>query len=170
MQTGTLKLHSLELRDARAWLFAALFVAGNVLLPQVCHHFHLGGPRLLPIYFFTLVGAYKYGWRVGLVVATLSPAVNSLLFGMPAAAMVPVIMAKSALLALAAAFAAERFRKASLLLLVGVVAFYQFVGTLVEWAIVGDLGSAVQDFRLGLAGMALQVVGGWLIINFLIRK
>lgn len=68
---------SLSYRQSRTYLFSVLFVLGNILLPQLCHLVHLGGPTMLPIYFFTLVGAYKYGMRLGLLVAILSPLVNS---------------------------------------------------------------------------------------------
>lgn len=170
MQTTSVKLYSLEYKEAKTYWTAALFVLGNVALPQLCHTVHLGGPTWLPIYFFTLVGAYKYGWRVGLLTAVVSPLVNSALFGMPLAAALPAILLKSALLALAAGYAAARFRKASLWLLAAVVLAYQIVGTLGEWALVGDLFAAVQDFRVGIPGMLFQVAGGWIVINFLIRR
>ena len=92
METTAVKLYSLDYRDAKTYLAAALFVAGNIVLPQICHAVPQGGLRWLPIYFFTLVGAYKYGWRVGLLTAVLSPLVNSALFGMPAAAALPAIL------------------------------------------------------------------------------
>ena len=69
METTAVKLYSLDYRDAKTYLAAALFVAGNIVLPQICHLVPQGGLRWLPIYFFTLVGAYKYGWRVGLLTA-----------------------------------------------------------------------------------------------------
>ena len=164
MQTTTATLRSLEFGDARTYLAAALFVAGNIALPQLFHLLPQGGAIWLPIYFFTLVGAYKFGWRVGLLTAIASPLVNSWLFGMPPAAALPAILLKSTLLALAAGLAARRFRRVSLLLMLGVVAFYQIVGTLGEWALTGSLSAATQDFRLGLPGMALQVVGGYLFV------
>lgn len=129
MQTTSVKLHSLRYADARTYLAAALFVAGNLALPQLCHAVHMGGPTWLPIYFFTLVGAYKYGWRVGLLTALASPLLNSVLFGMPLPAMLPAIVLKSLLLAGAAGFAAARFRRASLPLLAAVVLAYQVVGS-----------------------------------------
>ena len=141
METTAVKLYSLDYRDAKTYLAAALFVAGNILLPQICHSVPQGGLRWLPIYFFTLVGAYKYGWRVGLLTAVLSPLVNSALFGMPAAAA-----------------------------LAGVVLFYQTVGALGEWAFTGSATAAVQDFRIGIPGMLAQAAGGYLIINYLLRK
>jgi len=155
MQTTTAKLYSLHCGQAKTYLAAALFVAGNIALPQLCHTVHLGGPTWLPIYFFTLVGAYKYGWRTGLL----------LLFGMPVAAALPAILLKSVVLALVASWTAARFRRASLLLLAGVVLAYQTVGTLGEWALAGDFRTAAQDFRLGLPGMLLQIAGGWALIN-----
>lgn len=88
-----------------------------------------------------------------------------LLFGMPAAAALPAIVLKSVLLA-----GAARFRRASLALLAAVVLFYQAAGTLGEWALAGSFHTAVQDFRIGLPGMLLQIFGGWAFINFIIRK
>ena len=165
METTAVKLYSLDYRDAKTYLAAALFVAGNIVLPQICHLV-----RWLPIYFFTLVGAYKYGWRVGLLTAVLSPLVNSALFGMPAAAALPAILLKSVLLAAAAGFAARRFGRATLPLLAGVVLFYQTAGALGEWAFTGSAAAAVQDFRIGIPGMLAQAAGGYLIINYLLRK
>lgn len=170
MQAASVKLYSLSYSEVRTYLAAVLFVLGNIALPQLAHLVPQGGLTWLPIYFFTLVGAYKYGWRVGLLTAVLSPVVNSLLFGMPAAAVLPAILFKSVLLALAAGFVAQRFRKVSVALLLGVVLFYQVVGTLGEWAMCGSLSLASQDFRIGIPGMALQVLGGYLFIRYVIRK
>ena len=170
MQTTSVKLYSLEYSEAKTYLAAALFLAGNIVLPQLFHTIRLGGPTWLPIYFFTLIGAYKYGWRVGLLTAVFSPLLNSMWFGMPPVAGLPAILLKSVLLALAAGYAASHFKRASFGLLVAVVLAYQILGTLGEWAIVGDFALAVQDFRIGLPGMALQIVGGWLFINRLIRR
>lgn len=164
------RTYSLSLRSAQAWLLAGLFVVGNIALPQLCHLVPQGGLILLPIYFFTLIGAYKYGFGVGVVTAVLSPVINSLLFGMPAAAMLPIILIKSLLLAGAAALMASRTGRVTLLSLVAVVLGYQAVGSLAEWAITGSLVAAVQDFRLGLPGMALQVLGGYSVIKYLLKK
>ena len=170
MQTESVKLYSLRYGEAKTYIAAALFVLGNMVLPQLCHMVPNGGRMLLPIYFFTLVAAYKYGWRAGLLTAVASPVVNSLLFGMPMAAALPAILLKSVLLAVIAGVAASHFRKASLWMLALVVLAYQTVGTLGEWAIVGNLYAAAQDFRMGMPGMLLQIVGGWAVINWIIRK
>lgn len=169
MQT-TVKLYAYGYSEARTYLAAFLFVLGNIALPQLFHLIPQGGVTWLPIYFFTLVGAYKYGWKVGLLTALLSPLVNSWLFGMPPVASLPAILLKSGLLALAAGVTAHRYRKVSVLLLLAVVLSYQAVGTLGEWVMKGSFYHAVQDFRIGIPGMLLQVFGGYLFINRLIRK
>ena len=170
METTAVKLYSLDYRDAKTYLAAALFVAGNIVLPQICHLVPQGGLRWLPIYFFTLVGAYKYGWRVGLLTALLSPVVNSALFGMPAAAMLPVILLKSVLLAVAASLAARRAGRVTLPLLAGVVLFYQLFGSLGEWAWTGSAAAALQDIRIGLPGMLAQVFAGYAVLRYLLRN
>ena len=164
------RLYSLGWREMRTYLFAILFIVGNIVLPQLCHLFPQGGLILLPIYFFTLIAAYKYGLNVGLMTAVLSPLVNSALFGMPPAAALPIIIIKGVLLAVAAAWVAKRSKSASLLALIGVVLAYQLVGGLIEWALTGSLASALQDWKLGYPGMILQAIGGWLALNLLLRK
>lgn len=170
METTTVKLYSWEYNNAKTYGVAALFVLGNILLPQLCHTVNLGGPTMLPIYFFTLVGTYKYGWRVGLLTAVASPLVNSALFGMPLVAALPAILLKSVLLAGIAGFTASYFKRVSIPLFTVVVLSYQAIGTLGEWAVIGNFYSAIQDFRIGLPGMLCQIFGGWAMVKFLIRK
>ena len=165
-----IRLYSLGWREMRTWLFATLFIAGNIVLPQLCHLIPQGGLMLLPIYFFTLIAAYKYGLRVGLLTAVLSPLVNSVMFGMPAAAALPIITIKGVLLAGAASWMASRSKGASLLALIGVVLGYQLVGGIIEWVMTSSLASALQDWKLGWPGMAIQAIGGWLVLNHLLRK
>lgn len=170
IQTTNVRFYSLKYSSMKAWQAAALFIAGNMVMPQLFHLIPQGGTTWLPIYFFTLIGAYKYGWRVGMITAVASPLANSLLFGMPPVAGLPAIILKSVLLAVAAGTAASRFRKASLPLLLLVVLTYQITGTLGEWIMSDSLYAAFQDFRIGIPGMLLQVIGGWAVINHVIRR
>lgn len=165
----TFNFVSLSYRQSKTYLFSVFFILGNILLPQLCHLVHLGGPTLLPIYFFTLVGAYKYGIRLGLLVAILSPLVNSFFFGMPVPALLPAIICKSVLMAVAAGYMAGRTGKLSILSLIGIVLFYQIVGGIFEWAISGSLDAALQDFRIGVPGMLLQIFGGYLLLRSISR-
>lgn len=161
----TVKLYSLTYKEIKTYLFALLFVVGNIALPQICHLIPGGGLTWLPIYFFTLIAAYKYGLRVGLLTAILSPLINSALFGMPPVALLPAILIKSTLLAGAAAYAAHRLGKISLLGIIAAVLVYQIAGTLIEWAIVKDFFTAVQDFRIGIPGMLIQIFGGYALLK-----
>ncbi len=170
MNTSTVKLHSLGYSQAKTYTTAALFILGNIALPQLCHLIPQGGAILLPIYFFTLLGAYKYGWRVGLLTAIVSPLANSALFGMPAAAAVPAIMLKSVLLAVIAGMIASHYKKVSILLLATAVFSAQAVGTAVEWLVSGSLFDAMQDFRIGIPGMLLQIAGVWAILKYTLKK
>lgn len=169
MNTST-RIYSLAYSDAKTYWVAALFVVGNLILPQLFHLVPQGGMRWLPIYFFTLVGAYKYGWRVGLLTAIASPVANSWLFGMPLPAVLPSILLKSLLLAMAAGVAASKFKRVSVPLLVAVVLAYQAIGILGEWILSGSLYLALQDFRIGVPGMLLQVVGGYAFIRYILNK
>lgn len=162
----SVRLHSLSFGSVRTYLTALLLIAGNVALPQLFHMVPQGGLTWLPSYFFTLVGAWIYGRRVGVLTALLSPVVNSLLFGMPPVAALPAIMLKSTLLAVFAGYAASRSRRVSLPALAAVVLAYQCVGTLGEWMLKGDFILACQDFRIGVPGMLLQIFGGMLIIRY----
>ena len=166
----TIRLYSLGWREMRTYLFALLFIAGNIVLPQLCHLIPQGGLMLLPIYFFTLIAAYKFGFRVGLLTAVLSPLINSALFGMPPAAALPIITIKGVLLAGAAAWMASKSKGASLLALIAAVLGYKLAGGAIEWAMTGSVASALQDWKLGWPGMMLQAVGGWLILNHLFKK
>lgn len=167
---ATTKLYSFNLLNTRTYLFAALFITGNVVMPQLCHLIPQGGLIFLPIYFFTLVGAYKYGIGVGLITAVLSPLVNNALFGMPAAPVLPAIIIKSIILATAASLMAYRAKKVSLIALTIVVLSYQIAGSAIEWLMGTNIEVALQDFRLGIPGMVLQIFGVYAIIKYLIKK
>lgn len=170
MEVTTLKLQTLNYSNIRTYPVALLFIIGNLLLPQLCHLIPNGGQILLPIYFFTLIGSYKYGWKAGLLIAVFSPLINSLLFGMPAPAVLPAILAKSVLLAFAAGFAANYFKRITIPVLALVVISYQVTGTLIEWMIEGSFIVAVQDFRLAIPGMLLQIFGGYLLLKIIAKR
>lgn len=160
---------NLSVKELRTWMFTTVFILGNLLLPQLCHFVPNGGLIFLPIYFFTLVAAYKFGLKVGLLTAVLSPVVNHLLFGMPMLAMLPILLTKSVLLAVVASLVAKRSRSLSILLLALVVLTYQLLGGLVEGVLTQNPMAGVQDFQMGFPGLMVQVLGGWMLLKALAR-
>jgi len=163
-------LYQLSYSQLKTYLTAALFIVGNITLPQLCHLMPQGGLIFLPIYFFTLVAAYKYGLTVGLTTAVLSPLVNSALFGMPAAAMLPIILIKSVTLAVAASLIAKKTNKVTLVTVALAVIAYQLIGSLAEWAMTGSIEKASQDVILGWPGCLIQIVGGFVILRYILKK
>ncbi len=163
--TPTAAVSVLSYRDVRAYGFALIFTAGNIVLPQLCHLIPQGGLIFLPIYFFTLIAAYRYGIVTGLVTALASPTVNSLLFGMPPTAALPIILIKSTLLALAASWCARRACGVRLGAVAAAVVIYQAIGALVEAIITQSATAALQDLTLGWPGIVLQIVGGYLLLR-----
>lgn len=163
--TKTMAVEQLSYRETRTYIIAMLFVVGNIVLPQLCHLISGGGLRWLPIYFFTLIAAYRYGLATGLVTAVCSPIVNNLLFGMPPAGMLPVILVKSTLLAVAASTIALKIKRSTLWAVALAVVSYQTVGSVAEWWLTGSITAALQDLRIGWPGMLVQAFGGWGVLS-----
>jgi len=164
---STIKLYSLKPIELKSYAYAFLFIAGNIVLPQLCHLLPLGGQMLLPIYFFTLIAAYKYGFFTGLLTAIASPLVNHALFGMPATEMMTIILIKSALLAIAASYLAQRTKQLKIQNILAIILFYQGIGMIAEFFLTGSFMAAIQDVRLGLPGILFQLVGGYFCLKAL---
>lgn len=151
--------------DLRTYIFVWIFATANLIFPQICHLIPSGGTMFLPIYFFTLIASYKFGLRVGLATGILSPVLNSALFGMPPVAVLPVILIKSVLLALIAAYVASTCAKLSFFHLIFVVLSYQIYGSVIEWVITENFEAAIADFTIGIPGILLQIFGGWFLLK-----
>ncbi len=158
----------LSVAQARFYLYTTLFVAGNIALPALCHLVPGGGPMLLPIYFFTLVAGWRFGLVAGLATAVLSPLANHALTGMPVQAMLPAILVKSVLLAAIASLIARRFGLSLLAVAIAVLG-YQVAGGIVEGFLSASLAAALADFRVGLPGIVLQILGGYAVLRLLAR-
>lgn len=166
MNTAVLTREKYNFRSLRTYVAALLFVIGNIAVPQLCHLIPNGGLIFLPIYFFTLVAAFKCGWKVGLVTAILSPVVNCLLFGMPPVASLPAILIKSLTLVGAVALVSKKMGFSLLSVAIAVLA-YQLVGMTVEFFMDFNFLHAIQDIRIGWPGILVQIFGGYLILKAL---
>lgn len=163
---ANVRLYALNYDEAKTYLWAAVFVACNLVLPQVFHLIPQGGIIFSPLSLVILAGAYKFGWKTGLLAALASPLVNHLITGMPAWEVMPVMTMKLAVLAVVAGFAAQRFKMVSLPILIGVIFVSKTIGCLVELAITGGIAATIQDFTVGWPGLLLQVFGAWLILKY----
>ena len=83
--------------------------------------------------------------------------------------MLPAIIIKSVILAVAAAAAAKHFGKVSFLGILLAILAYQVVGTGIEWAMTQNFFTAVQDFRIGVPGMLIQLVAGYFVLKALAK-
>ncbi len=163
----TVRLYTLNYDEAKTYLWATIFVACNLILPQVFHLIPQGGIIFAPLSLVILVGAYKFGWKTGLLAALASPIVNHLITGQPATGVMPVMMLKLVALALIAGFTAQYFKRVTLPLLIGVVLVALVIGGLGELALTGGIAATVQDFTIGWPGLLLQFFGTWLILKFI---
>ena len=161
----TVRLYSFDFSELRTYLWAAAFAVCNLLLPQVCHLVPQGGIVFAPLSLVIMAGAYKLGWRVGLIAAVASPLVNHLIMGMPAWNMIPLMTMKLAVIALVAGLVAQRYKSASLPLIAAAVAVSFVLGGVGELVITGGLSMTANDLLLGWPGLLLQIGGTWLVAN-----
>jgi len=154
--------------EARLYLVAALLVLGNLLLPALVHRLPQGGQALLPIFFFTLVGGWRFGAAAGLLTGTLSPVVNHLLTGMPPGAVLPSLTLQSVLLGGLSAAAGARGHKPGLLALAALVGLHQAL-TLLPLALQAGVQPALAALQLRAPGLLLQVAGGSALLSWLAR-
>ena len=165
METSV-RLYRLNYDELKTYLWAAVFVVCNMVLPKLFHLIPQGGIIFAPLSLVILAGAYKLGWKTGLLAAVASPLINNLVFGMPEWGVLPVMTLKLAVLALVAGLTAQHFRSVSLLLLISVVLVSEIIGGLGELALTGDIADTVKDFTIGWPGLLLQVFGTYLIVKF----
>ena len=163
---ANVRLYALNYDEAKTYLWATVFVACNLVLPQLFHLIPQGGVIFSPLSLVILVGAYKFGWKTGLLAALASPLVNHAITGMPAWEVMPVMTLKLAVLAMVAGLAAQRFKTVNLPLLIGVILVSKAIGCLGEFILTGGIAATIADFTIGWPGLLLQVFGAWLILKY----
>ena len=167
---ATVRLYTLNYDEVKTYLWAAIFVVCNLVLPQVFHLIPQGGIIFSPLSLVILVDAYKFGWKTGLLAALASPLVNHLLTGMPTWEVLPVMTMKLAVLALVAGLTAQHFKTISLPLLLGVILVTKAIEALGELVMTGGIAATIADFTIGWPGLLLQIVGGYLVIRYLMTR
>ena len=159
---------TLSIRDARLYVFAAVFTAGNLIAPALVHSIPKGGFIFLPIFFFTLVAAYRFGFAAGALTGLASPILNYALTGMPPQSELFTVVAQSVLLAAIATALAARVGLAVWPLLVAAVAM-QLAGFAIDVVRGGTVSAGLDVLRLGIPGVVLMVAGGYFALRLLDR-
>jgi ABC-type antimicrobial peptide transport system permease subunit len=73
-------------------------------------------------------------------------------------------MSKSVLLAFIASYISKKTQRVSLVLLAAVVLSYQLAGGLGQWLITGSIQNSYSSFIIGIPGMVIQVILGFVIL------
>jgi len=161
---------NLSLRDLRLYGFVAVFSAGNLLLPMAVHTLPQGGLIFLPIFFFTLVAAYRFGLTAGVMTALVSPLLNNALTGMPPTNLLLGVVARSLLVAVFAAVLARKTGRLSPLWLLLAAAGMQLGGFAVDILQGGTVAAGLDVLRLGMPGVLIMAFGGYLVLRLLDRS
>jgi hypothetical protein len=161
---------SLSLRDMRLYGFVAAFSVGNLALPMAVHTLPQGGLIFLPIFFFTLVAAYRFGLTAGVLTALASPLLNHFLTGMPPTDVLAGVVARSLLVAVFAAMLASRTGRLSVWSLLLAAVAMQLGGFAFDLVLGGSVASGLEILRLGIPGVAIMAVGGYFALRLLARS
>lgn len=154
---------SFTLLSPATYMWTAAFVAGNILLPQICHMVNLGGKAFLPIMFFTLIAAARFGLRCGLLTAVLSPLVSMALFGMPSGVMLAAVIFKSALIAGVIGAWAQSGKPFSIPNIILLVAGYQLLGFALEGLLFFGYATSWNDLLISWPGALIQMAALWAV-------
>jgi len=84
---------ALEFSDVRLYIFSAVFISLDVVVPWLTHHFGgvQAGSMFLPMFFFILLAGLSGGWRAGLLVGLFTPLISFAVSGMPLLPVLPQI-------------------------------------------------------------------------------
>lgn len=148
----------------RTIIWSTVFVAANVLLPQLFHTASLSGQAFLPIMLFTITAAILFGARAAIATAIISPLVSMLIFGMPTAEMTALLIIKGVAAAAAIAYARHLLGKVTPLALLGAIAAYQVVG-IIAASLIFSLSSALEMALISWPAVLLQLVVGYIVIR-----
>jgi len=157
----------LSLGDVRLYLATSAMVLGNLLLPYAVHRVPDGGRIFLPIFFFTLVAGYRFGFAAGALTGLASPLLNHVLTGMPPAEMLVSVLAKSLLIAAIAALLASRSRRLGPWTLLLAAASMQLAGFGFDIARGGGVAAGLDALRLGIPGVAIMGFGGYAVLRLM---
>lgn len=168
MKTTTFIQSNLLLFDYKTYVISGIFVVLAVLTPLIIHSVGGSGQAWLPLYFFILVGSYKFGSASGLVTTIGSIGTSYLLTQMPPTPILYLVVLKGLILTLFAGYMGKE-QKLSLLRIVEIVLMYQVISAGIIFVLSGKVSLALMDIQMGYPGLLVQVVGGFFVLQLMRR-
>lgn len=151
----------LRYTDIRSYIITLVFVFLDVLVPWICHQFHLAGPTFLPMHIFVLLAGLLFGWRAGLIIGFLSPLASYAISGMPVLRILPQIVVELSAYGLVAGILRGKFNLRTIWSLIGAMISGRLVLCLAVLSIYLTVGEMYSP--LGLEANPLIVV--WSVIK-----
>lgn len=145
------------------YLWAAAFVAGNVILPQMLHAVNMGGRIFLPIMLFTVIAAARYGTVCAVVTALLSPLLSMMITGMPSGEMMVSLMVRSLILAAAIGTWKQYRGEFSILSIIALTAGAHLVGFMVDGITFFGFSAAWTSLAMSWPGILIQMIAFWAV-------
>lgn len=162
-------LYSLTFKETKTYLITSILIIGSLILPQLFHLIPNGGQIFIPIYFFTLIGSYKYGIRVGILLSVFSPITSFLIFGMPPLFMLFQLVLVSIILSIIASFIALKTKKISFIGIFIAVIFAQIVALFTNMFLSNSIIESWNYFTTSIPGMAFQLFGSYFMLKLLAK-
>jgi hypothetical protein len=174
---------ALTFRDAKSYIFTAVFTGLSVATPWFFHQFNLAGATFLPMFFFIFIAALIFGWREGLAVGLLTPLISYAVSRMPAPSILAQVTVEAAIFGLAAGVLREKLRlrlfwSLAGAMVAGLAALFIFVLiSSLTGPVYSPLGAADNAFtavgatiRQGWPGLVIQIVTVPLLAHVIEKK
>lgn len=143
-------------KEIRCLVAAALCIAIGVVLPQAFHMIPNAGSIFLPMHIPVLLCGLVCGWKYGFIVGIVTPAISSLLTGMPPAAILPGMICELAAYGLVTGILVSRVKIGSRL--AGL--YVSLIAAMIAGRVLSGVLNALI-FRAGSYGLSI-----WLTASF----
>lgn len=147
-------------------VYTGLFLALGVILPQLFHFLPIpeAGRIMLPMHIPAILAGYFLGSKPGMLVGFLSPVLSSLMFGMPAVLIMPIMAVELLVYGLAAGILGKKIKNTYLSLILVMISG-RIASGLMYVIFINILGITklnmamfIGSLSTGLPGIVLQLV------------
>ena len=158
------KSRSVVAVNASTYLWTAAFVAGNVVLPMICHAVNLGGMVLLPLMLFTVIAAAHLGIIPAIITIVFSPLLSLAITGMPAAGVMLTSFMAHALIVAAVIGTWKQYKgEFSVLSIIALLAAAHLAGFVSNGVIFFTFDVAWGLLLMSWPGILIQAIALWAV-------